>query len=410
MNMKKTLPTTFEYNNINHLHIELTNKCNAACPMCMRFHQSSPLIRPDITLGEISLDQFKGWFPPEFLTRIQLILFCGVHGDPIMATDVLEITKYILESSPTTTIIFNTNGGMRTPEWWDEFGSILKSNQNNYVTFSIDGLEDTNHIYRRNVKWNKLISNVKSYISAGGRARWEYLIFKHNEHQIDIAKAFSSSIGFYEFVPKKALGVDNGEYTYSMGVLNKNGELDYIIDAPTNPENRNLENPKGYNGISANLFTIEQYNDFKKTTKIQDYHKHAYTNIYETLNDEKYTNENNCTIKCKSFRGNIVDLFIDNYGNVFPCCYIGTHLNGNYADDKTLQLHHEVKKYGLDKFNLNQYSIKEILDSGHINNLYVNSWSKESISNGKLLFCADTCGKVSSIDNIMTHCGKEKFK
>ena len=36
------------------------------------------------------------------------------------------------------------------------------------VVWGIDGLEDTTHLYRRNVKWDKLQENFRAYI----RAQW----------------------------------------------------------------------------------------------------------------------------------------------------------------------------------------------------------------------------------------------
>jgi MoaA/NifB/PqqE/SkfB family radical SAM enzyme len=376
----------------------------------MRFHQSSPLLRPDLTLGEISLEQFKSWFSIEFLKQVRVILFCGVHGDPCIAQDTLEITEYIVKNSPNTHLLFNTNGGMRNPEWWSQLGAILKTDPYNWVTFSIDGLEDTNHIYRRNVKWDKLIANVKAFIAAGGRAHWDFLIFKHNEHQLDEARQLAETLGFTSFIPKKALGVDDGKDLYPMGALNKEGKLDYIIEAPLDPKNRNLENYGKIGGISAHPFTLEEYKKQKDGNLIQYYHKDKYTKIYEVISDRDYDKKDSCEIKCKSLREGVVDIFIDNYGNVLPCCYVGTHLNGNYDDDKTLQLHHEVKKYGLDKFNLNHNSFENIIKEQHIDRVFTDSWNKESIKDGKLLFCADTCGQNSSIDRIYTHEGKANLK
>jgi MoaA/NifB/PqqE/SkfB family radical SAM enzyme len=376
----------------------------------MRFHQSSPLTRPDLELGEISLEQFKTWFSPEFLKKIRVLLFCGVHGDPCIAQDTLEITEYVVKNSPNTHILFNTNGGMRNPEWWSKLGNILKTKEDHWVTFSIDGLEDTNHIYRRNVKWDKLMANVKAFIAAGGRAHWDYLIFKHNEHQIEEARQLAETLGFASFIPKKALGVDDGKDLYPMGALNKEGSLDYIIEAPLDPKNRNLENYGKIGGVSAHPFTLDEYKKQKEKKLIQKYHKWSYERIYEVLDNNKYLKENTCEIRCKSLRENTVEIFIDNYGNVLPCCYVGTHLNGNYADDKTLQLHHEVKKYGLEKFNLNHNSFENIIMERHIDRVFTDSWTKESIKSGKMLFCAHTCGQNSSIDRIYTHEGKTELK
>lgn len=404
------IPTTFDYKYVNQLHIELTNRCNAACPMCMRFHQSSPLIRPDLELGEISIQQFEDWFSHDFLKQVKLILFCGVHGDPCIATDTLEIVEYIVKNNPKTTILFNTNGGMRNPEWWSKLGTLLTGKPDHWVTFSIDGLEDTNHIYRRNVKWDRLMANATAFIEAGGRAHWDFLIFKHNEHQIEQARQLAIQLGFSRFILKKALGVDDGKDLHPMGVLSKDGTLDYIIEAPLEASNRNLETYGKIGGATANLFTPAEYKQQHEDKLIQKYYKKAYTSIYETLDDTNYDIENKCKIRCKSLRNENIDIFIDNYGNVLPCCYVGTHLNGNYSDDKTLQLHHEVKKYGLEKFNLNYNSIEDIIKEKHIDNVFTDSWTKESVANGKMLFCAHTCGENSSIDRIYTHDGIQELK
>ena len=54
---------------LSQMHIELTNGCNAACPMCVRFHNNSPLTRPDLEIGQITIDKFKKYFPPHILQR-----------------------------------------------------------------------------------------------------------------------------------------------------------------------------------------------------------------------------------------------------------------------------------------------------------------------------------------------------
>ena len=57
-------------------------------------------------------------------------------------------------------IEIHTNGGARNVEFWENLGKLSKiAGKNILVIFSVDGLEDTNHIYRRNVKWDKLKEN-----------------------------------------------------------------------------------------------------------------------------------------------------------------------------------------------------------------------------------------------------------
>ena len=67
------------------------------------------------------------------------------------------------------------------------------------VIWGIDGLEDTNHLYRVNVEWNRLRENWRAYISAGGRAKWQFIVFNWNQHQLNEVKSYSESENFKGF-------------------------------------------------------------------------------------------------------------------------------------------------------------------------------------------------------------------
>ena len=67
------------------------------------------------------------------------------------------------------------------------------------VIWGIDGLEDTNHLYRVNVDWNRLQENWRAYISGGGKAKWQFIVFKWNQHQLDEVKRYSESEKFKGF-------------------------------------------------------------------------------------------------------------------------------------------------------------------------------------------------------------------
>ena len=76
-------------------------------------------------------------------------------------------------------------------------GKISTNNKpNGKIDFGIDGLEDTNHLYRRGVSFEKAINNAQAFIKTGGKAQWNYIVYKHNEHQIGQAKLLSEIIGF----------------------------------------------------------------------------------------------------------------------------------------------------------------------------------------------------------------------
>lgn len=189
----------FDLSRVKVLHIEATSRCNAACPMCNRFEGDE--INPKLTLQDLSLEKVRSSIDLEFASNLDKMFMCGNHGDPAASAHALEIYEWFREVNPSITLGMNTNGGLRNTDWWSKLGKIL-NRERDYVIFSIDGLEDTNHIYRRNVIWPKLMENAQAFISAGGRAHWEMLIFKHNEHQVEHAEKLSREMGFVFFRTK----------------------------------------------------------------------------------------------------------------------------------------------------------------------------------------------------------------
>ena len=399
----------FNYEELTQLHIELTNACNAACPMCTRFHVNSPLIRPDLEIDQITIDQFKKYFPPEVIKKLEIVLFCGVHGDPGMARDLYEICEYIAESNPEVAVRMNTNGGMRKPEFWSKMGALFaKQRQDHWrwqITWSIDGLEDTNHLYRRNVVWKNLTENAQAFIDAGGFADWDYLIFKHNEHQIDEANALSKSMGFQNFYPKKALGVDNGQQLQRMSAMSRDGKLDYWIDPPDNPINRNLSAPE-VPGLYDQYWEFDpaHYKELKEEKRTHNDYPRRILTAYNVLASEDNSQLDKAEINCKAkTMSGGKEVFVDNFGRVMPCCYIGTHLNGTHSDSQSLQLHYETNKFGWEPFSLRLHSLEEIMNGHLLDRIYTDSWTKPSCVEGKMAYCANICGTYSRVDKIYSH-------
>lgn len=389
----------FDPSSISKIHIELSSYCNASCPMCPRFYKNSTLVRPDLNLSQITLEQFKKFFPKDYLFIIEEFLICGTHGDPGMAKDLYEICEYIATGD--SKILLHTNGGMRNEEFWSKMGVLFGKHSNWDLVFSIDGLEDTNHIYRRGVEWDKLMKNCQAFIAGGGNAVWEYLVFRHNEHQVEEAREFAKKMGFIEFKVKKALGVSSGDYLEEMPVVNSEGLLDYTIQAPLDSKYRNLENPKGEKPIDKGRyeFPISFYKHLKKS---QDLIKIGVQNstkyVYEVMADENYSIQNNASVKCKSVtRG---ELFVTSSGYLLPCCYVGTYFTSGYSRSEDLQIKHEMEKWGLETFNLNTHSILDVLETRAFDRIFADSWTKPTCQSGKMIVCANTCGEHSSVDRI----------
>lgn len=191
---------------IKEIHVEPTTVCQAECSMCARTLQGYNLgkVKNKYLTLKILQDKISS-----IVSGLEKVMFCGVLGDPAACKDLLPMIEWILSKSPNCIIGINTNGALQNVDWWQNLAKLTKDNIRSYVVFSIDGLEDTNHIYRVGVDWNTLITNATSFINAGGSAHWDMLVFKHNEHQIEAAKQLAKDLKFRFFRTKVSSRFDD---------------------------------------------------------------------------------------------------------------------------------------------------------------------------------------------------------
>ena len=150
-----------KYETITGMHFEATTKCGALCAMCGRNFKGK--VREDLPLTELTLNDCKQIFEPNFIKQLQFISICGVYGDPIYASEIIEIIDYFYKCNGSLTINFYTNGSIHSRLWWRR---LAKSIKRGYVIFGIDGIGETHSIHRCNTDYYKVIENAKSYIDA----------------------------------------------------------------------------------------------------------------------------------------------------------------------------------------------------------------------------------------------------
>ena len=183
---------------IKVLHLEPTDVCQAACPACAR--ETDSKFRKDqkhhLTIGHI-----QRHFSDRRIKSLDKVFMCGNYGDPAAGAYTGDIYKWVRHLNPTITLGMNTNGAIQNTFWWHEIGRLFNQPRD-YVVFSIDGLEDTNSVYRKGVNWTKLMQNAQAFIEAGGSAHWDMLIYQHNEHQVDECEQLARDMGFKWFRAK----------------------------------------------------------------------------------------------------------------------------------------------------------------------------------------------------------------
>lgn len=182
------------------LQFELSSMCNLMCLGCARtdsnhYNSHKPLI-PDKQY--ISLETFKKILSAPAFGSVKELEFCGTIDDPLAHPELIELLDFA-STVDKFNIIIHTNASLRNEDYWKKLAEVLLKNHRHVVKFSIDGLEDTNHIYRQNSVWSKIMENAQTFINAGGNAHWQFLIFPWNEHQLFEAKELSLRMGFMEF-------------------------------------------------------------------------------------------------------------------------------------------------------------------------------------------------------------------
>lgn len=388
------------------LHIELSTFCNAGCPLCLRYYNSSLIVRPDLNQTSISLEQFKQYFTVDFLSNLKRIIYCGTMGDPMMAKDCYEIVEYVDSLNPSCQQTFHTNGGARDSKFWAKMGRLF-SKPNKKLIFSIDGLEDTNHLYRRNVDWKKLISNAKTFIDNGGNATWEYLIFDHNDHQVEEARGIANAMGFKEFISKRPTGFESKDGLFKpREVFDNEGNLLYQIYPTKKPEYNGGKKVK-INSLVDSIMNDEKYN--VDLNLIKEVKQIGYFPIIKQRLDTfdssrvkelgSYKHElDKKQIKCHSLsqrEGH--EIYVNAEGIVYPCCFVGTRYDARLVSFVDDQLKLSVMPFK-DSLDLNIQNIDAILASGVFEKIFVESWNKQSLEQGKMAICAETCSSNSWLD------------
>jgi MoaA/NifB/PqqE/SkfB family radical SAM enzyme len=185
-------------------------------------------VNPLIVNQEWTIEQFKTVMNTEVLMQINGFYLCGTFGDPMMNNDLIEMCRYATDVNPAIQIHIHTNGGARKSEWWENLARALPNNH--LVVFGIDGLEDTNHLYRVGVNYDTVIRNVKAFIKAGGKAQWAFIRFKHNEHQLEQARNLSKELGFESFHYKES---SRFILEPAVKVVDKKGSIMHYIEPPS---------------------------------------------------------------------------------------------------------------------------------------------------------------------------------
>ena len=349
----------YKARDIRTVHLEITQLCQAACPMCDR-NENGGKDNKHITNSELSLEDCMKIFSPDFIQQLNTMYMCGNLGDPIIAKDTLEVFRYFRKHNPNMWLSMNTNAGARDAEWWTELAKIYDNK--GAVIFSVDGLADTNHLYRQNVKWSIVENSMRSFINAGGKARWDYIIFEHNQHQVEQAEQLANHWGCEKFIKKKTARF-------------------FSTARNTGKEEHQAQNRKGAETILLRKPKEEFQNRIlSKEQELINLHG-SMTKYYDT-----------CSIECKvASEGNI---FITAEGLLMPCCWTAGRMYKWWHEDyRTEQIWDFIDNAGgKESIDVINNDLIDVLDNNRLFLDIESSWNLSSLAGGKLQVCSQKCG------------------
>ena len=355
---------------IRIVHLEITSKCNAACPQCSR-NVNGGRDNPALPLVDLSLADVQRILDPasRSLSGLRKIFLCGNYGDPSAAKDCLAIVRWLRSAFPRAVVGVHSNGGAKAEGFWSELGELLQA-PHGYCRFAIDGLEDTNHLYRQRVEWSHLMRNVRSFAAAGGALEWDFIAFRHNEHQVEAVRALALSLGVTRFSVKRTrrfVDKRSAEMTHRTPVEDRHGRVVRYLEPPSNPGLRNEAD------VVELRATLQQHGTYA-----------AYLD--------------RACVDCKAKTN--AEVYISADALVFPCCFLGGELHrADGAPSQFLDLLasngvgvSELQVGGRGGSDGGSRTLDEVLAGGVFTRLVSASWARQSIGEGKLRTCADVCG------------------
>lgn len=170
--------------------VDPCNVCNLRCPLCPTGNYTL-----DKHQGMMTFEMYKG-----IIDRIKdYALTVGVYnlGEPFLNKRVFDMIEYTQANNIGTNLSSNFNWPVPV-----DVKDIVRCGLE-YITVSLDGLsQETYEKYRVKGDINEVIDNLKALVAAKKALRsrtpvieWQFIVFKHNEHELPRVKELADAWG-----------------------------------------------------------------------------------------------------------------------------------------------------------------------------------------------------------------------
>jgi radical SAM protein with 4Fe4S-binding SPASM domain len=172
--------------------IDTGNVCNLRCPLCPT--GAGTLARPQKLMSH---DTFRALLDKISPYAIEVILHNW--GEPFLNPDILPIIRSAAATGVGTTLSSNLNLVHRGEDFLAE---VVESGLD-HLTVSLDGTtQDVYEVYRKGGQIDRVLGNLETLLRLRRARRsktpvveWQFLVMKHNEHQIPDARRLAKEIG-----------------------------------------------------------------------------------------------------------------------------------------------------------------------------------------------------------------------
>lgn len=169
------------------IRIDACTLCQLRCPCCVR-EFAKAFFLPTFGLGYLSFENFKKFVDNNNFEEIEL----SNKGEIFLNPELEDIIKYAHSKN----IRLRAQAGTNMNYLTDSMAETLVKYKFDYITVSIDGASpETYKIYRVGGDFNTVINNInkinfykKKYNSPYPYLEYKFILFGHNEHEIDKAK------------------------------------------------------------------------------------------------------------------------------------------------------------------------------------------------------------------------------
>lgn len=178
---------------------EPTTSCNLRCPQC-----PSGLRSFSRNTGMVPMDLYSSFIEANYTHLLYLLLY--FQGEPYLHPQFFEMVKIAAKRKIYTAT--STNAHYLDPK---NAEATVTSGLDRLI-ISIDGLtEDSYKKYRIGGDLQKVLDGTKNLIAAKKKFKsktpfiiWQFIVFKHNEHEVESVKRMGKELGVNQVAIKTA--------------------------------------------------------------------------------------------------------------------------------------------------------------------------------------------------------------